>query len=45
MGFVLATSITITLKCILDDLEWKLARLEVHTEDLNKKMKEMEKDK
>lgn len=45
VGFVLATSITITLKCILDDLEWKLARLEIHTEDLNKKIKEMEKDK
>ena len=45
VGFVLSISITITLKCIIDDLEWKLASLEVGIEGLNKKKKNLEIDK
>ena len=44
-GFVLSVSITIALKCIIDDLEWKLASLEVDIAGLNKKKKNLEIDK
>ena len=39
VGFVLSISITIVIKCIINDLEWKLASLEVEIAGSNKKMK------
>lgn len=45
VGFILSISVTIALKCILDDLESTLASLKVDTDEVSKKIKELEKHK
>lgn len=45
LGFVISTSITIALKNILADIECKLISLKLKTEDLDKKLLNLQKDR